>query len=187
MARRPKALPIFIEPEQQKRSIPSQEEVLGRNLAAAFIATQHGIGLDYARKKYADRRAWSWTTWRSILRCHRALLPRSSDAGLAGILTNGDYPTSQPPAARQGAPVRERRPNLCAFVVPLSSGALQRIALWPAHGAKYPLMSMITSLGSLVKTHTEPFVPAGTMAPLATTRPGTTVPAEKSFSVETTG
>jgi hypothetical protein len=54
MACRPKALPIFIEPEQQKRSIPSQEEVLGRNLAA-FIATQHGIGLDYARKKHAHQ------------------------------------------------------------------------------------------------------------------------------------
>ncbi len=26
---------------------------LGRNLAAAFIATQHGIGLDYARRKFA--------------------------------------------------------------------------------------------------------------------------------------
>jgi hypothetical protein len=26
---------------------------LGRNLAAAFIATTHGIGLDYARRKYA--------------------------------------------------------------------------------------------------------------------------------------
>ena len=31
-----------------------QEVQLGRNLAAAFIATCHGIGLDYARKKYAD-------------------------------------------------------------------------------------------------------------------------------------
>jgi hypothetical protein len=30
-----------------------QEIQLGRNLAAAFIATSHGIGLDYARKKYA--------------------------------------------------------------------------------------------------------------------------------------
>ena len=28
---------------------------LGRSLAAAFIATQQGIGLDYARKKYADQ------------------------------------------------------------------------------------------------------------------------------------
>jgi hypothetical protein len=32
-----------------------QEVQLGRNLAAAFIATCHGIGLDYARKKYADQ------------------------------------------------------------------------------------------------------------------------------------
>ena len=30
------------------------EVQLGRNLAAAFIATSHGIGLDYARKKYAE-------------------------------------------------------------------------------------------------------------------------------------
>jgi hypothetical protein len=27
-----------------------------RNLATAFIATEQGIGLDYARKKYADQR-----------------------------------------------------------------------------------------------------------------------------------
>jgi len=36
---------------------PSKEDQavhLGRNLAAAFIATCHGIGVDYARKKYAD-------------------------------------------------------------------------------------------------------------------------------------
>lgn len=52
MARTRKTLPIRISPEP-KRPIPSQEEVLGRNLAAAFIATQAGIGLDYARKKYA--------------------------------------------------------------------------------------------------------------------------------------
>src|ERR1700674_4376744 len=32
-----------------------QEVQLGRNLAAAFIATCHGIGLDYARKKYAGQ------------------------------------------------------------------------------------------------------------------------------------
>jgi hypothetical protein len=28
---------------------------LGRNLAAAFIPTCHGVGLDYARKKYAGQ------------------------------------------------------------------------------------------------------------------------------------
>jgi hypothetical protein len=32
-----------------------QEVRLGRNLAAAFSATCHGIGLDYARKKYAGQ------------------------------------------------------------------------------------------------------------------------------------
>jgi hypothetical protein len=30
-----------------------EDDQLARNLAAAFIATCHGIGLDYARKKYA--------------------------------------------------------------------------------------------------------------------------------------
>jgi hypothetical protein len=35
------------------RPVENAEVQLGRNLAAAFIATCHGIGLDYARKKYA--------------------------------------------------------------------------------------------------------------------------------------
>ena len=35
------------------RAVHNEEVQLGRNLAAAFIATCHGIGLDYARKKYA--------------------------------------------------------------------------------------------------------------------------------------
>jgi hypothetical protein len=37
---------------------PEQEDPdvqLGRNLAAAYIAGSHGIGLDYARKKYAGQ------------------------------------------------------------------------------------------------------------------------------------
>ena len=33
----------------------SQEVQLGRNLAAAYIAACQGIGLDYARKKYAGQ------------------------------------------------------------------------------------------------------------------------------------
>jgi hypothetical protein len=35
------------------RTVENEENQLARNLAAAFIATCHGIGLDYARKKYA--------------------------------------------------------------------------------------------------------------------------------------
>ena len=35
------------------RTVDNEEDQLARNLAAAFIATCHGIGLDYARKKYA--------------------------------------------------------------------------------------------------------------------------------------
>jgi hypothetical protein len=53
MARSRKTLTIRMGPES-KGPISPQEEVLGRNLAAAFIATQHGIGMDYARKKHAD-------------------------------------------------------------------------------------------------------------------------------------
>lgn len=30
-----------------------QEETLGRNLASAYIATQHGIGMDYVKKTHA--------------------------------------------------------------------------------------------------------------------------------------
>jgi hypothetical protein len=52
MARTRKTLPIRMAPKPT-RPIPSQEEVLGRNFASAFIATQQGIGLDYARKKHA--------------------------------------------------------------------------------------------------------------------------------------
>jgi hypothetical protein len=35
--------------------VDDEEVRLGRNLAAAFIATRQGIGLDYARKKYAGQ------------------------------------------------------------------------------------------------------------------------------------
>ncbi len=52
MARPRKTLPIRVAPKPN-RPIPSEEEALGRNLAAAFIVTQQGIGLDYARKKHA--------------------------------------------------------------------------------------------------------------------------------------
>jgi len=52
MPRRRKTFPIHMSPEP-KRQVPNLEEVLGRNLAAAYIAAQHGIGMDYARKKYA--------------------------------------------------------------------------------------------------------------------------------------
>ena len=46
MARRP------THPEQ------IEEQALGRNLAAAFIATRLGIGLDYARKRHAHEPVW---------------------------------------------------------------------------------------------------------------------------------
>jgi hypothetical protein len=65
MARPRKTLPIRNAPEE-KRPIRSQEEVLGRNLAAAFIATQQGIGLDYARKKHAHEPVG--TFWVSLAR-----------------------------------------------------------------------------------------------------------------------
>ena len=37
----------------RSRTVKTEEDRLARNLAAAFIATCQGIGLDYARKKYA--------------------------------------------------------------------------------------------------------------------------------------
>jgi hypothetical protein len=65
MARPRKTLPIRMSPEPN-RAIPSQEEVLGRNLAAAFIATQQGIGLDYARKKHGHEPVGEF--WTSLAR-----------------------------------------------------------------------------------------------------------------------
>jgi hypothetical protein len=65
MARSRKTLAIRVGPES-KRPIPSPEEVLGRNLATAFIATQHGIGMDYARKKHADEPVGDF--WLSLAR-----------------------------------------------------------------------------------------------------------------------
>jgi len=65
MARPRKTLPVRMSPEP-KRAIKSQEEVLGRNLVAAFIATQQGIGLDYARKKHAHEPVGEF--WTSLAR-----------------------------------------------------------------------------------------------------------------------
>lgn len=52
MARPRKAVTVSTAPEP-KRPVPSDEEILGRNLAAAYIAMQHGIGMDYAKKRHA--------------------------------------------------------------------------------------------------------------------------------------
>jgi len=52
MARSRKTLPVLVAPET-KGPVPSEEEMLGRNLAAAYIAMQHGIGMDYAKKRHA--------------------------------------------------------------------------------------------------------------------------------------
>jgi hypothetical protein len=58
------------------------ELTLARNLAPAFIATQHGIGLEYARKKHSDQAADE--PWISLARTaidhvakHPALPPRT--------------------------------------------------------------------------------------------------------------
>ena len=50
-----------------------------------------------------------------------------------------------------------------------------------SYGAKYPLISRITSVGLVTNTLTDPFCPAGTIAALATTFP------PNEFSVETVG
>ena len=61
----------------------SEDEVLGRNLASAYIATQHGIGMDYARKKHAHEPVGEF--WLSLARIvmehfadHPPLPPRTS-------------------------------------------------------------------------------------------------------------
>jgi hypothetical protein len=75
MARPRKTLPIRMEPEPT-HPIPSQEEVLGRNFAAAFIATQQGIGLDYARKKHAHQPVGEfWTSLARMVIDHLANQP----------------------------------------------------------------------------------------------------------------
>ena len=51
MARPRKTLVVRVAPEP-KRPASSEEETLGRNLAAAYIAMQLGIGMDWAKKKY---------------------------------------------------------------------------------------------------------------------------------------
>ena len=65
MARARKTLPAPDAPEP-KRPVPSREEVLGRNLAAAYIAMQHGIGIDYARKRHAHEPVGEF--WISVAR-----------------------------------------------------------------------------------------------------------------------
>jgi hypothetical protein len=65
MARARKTLPARVAPEP-KPPVPPEEEVLGRNLAAAYIAMQHGIGMDYARKKYAHEPVGQF--WISVAR-----------------------------------------------------------------------------------------------------------------------
>jgi hypothetical protein len=75
MARTRKTLSIRIVPEPT-HPIPPQEEVLGRNFAAAFIATQQGIGLDYARKKHAHQPLGEfWTSLARMVIDHLANQP----------------------------------------------------------------------------------------------------------------
>jgi hypothetical protein len=50
MARPNKTRPVRVAPEPTPT--PSEEEMLGQNLAAAYIAMLHGIGMDYAKKTY---------------------------------------------------------------------------------------------------------------------------------------
>ena len=65
MARPRKMLPARVAPEP-KRPAPTEEEMLGRNLAAAYIAMQHGIGMDYAKKRHAHERVGEF--WISVAR-----------------------------------------------------------------------------------------------------------------------
>jgi len=57
------------------RTVDNEEDQLARNLAAAFIATCHGIGLDYARKKYAGESVGEY--WIALARKVTADLSKS--------------------------------------------------------------------------------------------------------------
>src|SRR6266849_6333107 len=57
------------------RTVDNEEDPLARNLAAAFIATCHGIGLDYARKKYAGEPVGEY--WIALARKVNADLSKS--------------------------------------------------------------------------------------------------------------
>jgi hypothetical protein len=65
MSRPRKKLTVRVAPEP-KRPLPSKEEVLGRNLASAYIAMQHGIGMHYAKKKHAQEPVGEF--WISVAR-----------------------------------------------------------------------------------------------------------------------
>jgi hypothetical protein len=60
---------------------------LARNLATAYIATEQGIGLDYARKKYADQPVGEF--WISLARMVMEHL------GNRGVPTSPTPPTIQ--------------------------------------------------------------------------------------------
>jgi hypothetical protein len=51
MARPRKTLLVRVAPEL-KRPVSSEEEILGRNLAVAYIAMRQGISMDWAKKMY---------------------------------------------------------------------------------------------------------------------------------------
>jgi hypothetical protein len=42
------------QPEQVRRPDPEKVLAVARSLSAAYVAYQHGAGMDYTRKKYAD-------------------------------------------------------------------------------------------------------------------------------------
>jgi len=65
MARKRKVPPIPFAPEPEP-PVPSEEEILGRNLAAAYIATQNGIGVDWAKKMYVHGQVGAF--WMSVAR-----------------------------------------------------------------------------------------------------------------------
>jgi len=58
-------------------STPEPETKLARYLASAFIAYSHGIGMDYARKKYAHMPVGPF--WIEVARMVSAGMAQSSD------------------------------------------------------------------------------------------------------------
>jgi hypothetical protein len=71
--RKPSSVATTLDPEAVLRS---QEETLGRNLASAYIATQHGIGMDYAKKTHAHEPVGEfWTSLARMVMEHMSKQP----------------------------------------------------------------------------------------------------------------
>ena len=68
-------------------SKPDPEMKLARYLASAFVAYSHGIGMDYARKKYAHMPVGPF--WIEVARMVSAGAAQASEPGAAFMVPPG--------------------------------------------------------------------------------------------------